>query len=82
MISMITSQMTADHPIAEADAPEFAHGDTAESPIPVPKARRARDRAAVTNAPAAMAGHDTPEVCESFLASESVNATRSTKYLR
>jgi hypothetical protein len=54
-------------PIADAEAPAFAHGDTAEKPIPVPKARSASDRAAATNAPAMTAPHETPDECASFL---------------
>jgi hypothetical protein len=35
--------------------------------MPVPKARSASDKAAVTNAPAMTAGHVTPDECASFL---------------
>jgi hypothetical protein len=55
-------------PTAEGDAPEFDQGESDDSPTPVPKAKRARKSAAVTNAPDAIAAHDTPEVDASFLA--------------
>jgi hypothetical protein len=61
-----TIQMMAVQPIIEADAPAFAHGETAERPIPAPKARSASDKAAATNAPAMTAPQDTPELFESF----------------
>ena len=54
-------------PIREAEAPAFAHGDTAEKPIPAPKARSASDKAAATKAPAMTAAQDTPDEWASFL---------------
>jgi hypothetical protein len=54
-------------PIREAGAPAFAHGETAENPIPVPKARSASDKAAAANAPAMTAAQDTPDEWASFL---------------
>jgi hypothetical protein len=62
-----TSQPIAVQPIAEADAPAFTHGDTADNPIPVPKASSASDKAAAANAPAMTADHVTPDECASFL---------------
>jgi hypothetical protein len=64
--------MTAPQPIADADAPASAHGETAEKPIPAPKARSASDNAAATNAPAITAPHDTPEEFESSRAALSM----------
>jgi|SRR5580700_214364 hypothetical protein len=69
-----TSQMMAVQPIAEADAPAFAHGEAAESPTPVPNATRASDKAAATNAPAITAPQDTPELFESLGNAISVDA--------
>jgi hypothetical protein len=60
-ISMTISQMIADVAIPEAEAPVFAQGETEDSPRPAPRARRIRTRAAVTNAPAITADHETPE---------------------
>lgn len=54
-------------PIAGADALVFGHGDDAESPIPVPRARSINERAAATNALAITAAHDTPYALESFV---------------
>jgi hypothetical protein len=65
MNCITTIQMMAVHPIAEEDAPAFAHGEAAERPTPVPNARRASDKAAATKAPAITAPHDTPELFES-----------------
>jgi hypothetical protein len=62
-----TSQPIAVQPIAEADAPTFPHGETAENPIPIPKASNANDNAAVANAPAMTAAHVIPDECASFL---------------
>src|ERR1700733_6445880 len=61
------SQAIVVQPIAEADAPTLAQGETLERPIPVPKERRASDKAAATNAPAITAPQDTPELIESFV---------------
>src|ERR1019366_1242265 len=79
---MRTSQMIAVQPTVEADAPAFVHGETADKPIPVPKARSASDKAAATNAPAITAPQDTPELFESSVTPASVNATISTDPLR
>src|ERR1035437_11064923 len=62
-----TSQAMAVRPILAAEAPAFAHGETAERPIPVPKASSASDKAAATKAPATTAPQDTPDECASFL---------------
>jgi hypothetical protein len=58
-------------PILEAEAPASAHGETTEKPIPVPRARRASDKAASTKAPVMTAAQDTPDECASFLLSVS-----------
>src|SRR5438034_9746522 len=63
---MTTNQAMADPPSVDAAAPAFAHGETAENPIPVPNAISARESAAVTNAPASTAGQETPDVYASF----------------
>jgi hypothetical protein len=55
------SQAIAPAPIAEAEAPIFDQGETDESPSPVPKVSRMREREAATNAPPMTGGHDTPE---------------------
>jgi hypothetical protein len=60
--------------MAEAVAPEVAHGETDEKPTLVPKARRASDNAAETKAPAITAPQDTPELFDSFGNEISVNA--------
>jgi len=52
----------------EADVPISDRGDPVDKPIPVPKASRIKDNAAVANAPAITAGHDRPDECASFLA--------------
>jgi hypothetical protein len=65
------------HPILEVDAPAFAHGETAEKPIPVPKARSASDKAAATNAPAITAPQDTPDVFRSLGTNVSANVSCS-----
>jgi len=62
--------------IAEADAPALVQGETEERPIPVPRAKRIRDSAAVTNAPAITAAQDTPEVYASFFTWGSGKAVR------
>src|ERR1017187_6387036 len=62
-----TSQAMAVRPILAAEAPAFVHGETAERPIPVPKASSASDKAAATKAPAITAAHETPDECASFL---------------
>jgi hypothetical protein len=62
------------HPIAAADAPACAHGETAEKPIPVPNARSASDKAAATNAPAMTAAQETPDEGALFLADGSAKA--------
>src|SRR5476649_2659685 len=67
MTCIKTSQPIARQPIADAEAPAFAHGDTLERPIPVPNARSASESAAATNAPATTAPQDTPDDCDSFL---------------
>src|ERR1039457_6427855 len=72
-----TIQMMAVQPIIEADAPAFAHGETAERPIPAPNARSASDKAAATNAPAMTAPQDTPELFESFATIVSLIVDRS-----
>jgi hypothetical protein len=63
-----TTQTIAVQPIAEADAPAFAQGETADKPMPVPNARSANESAAATKAPAITAPHDTPDEYPSFLA--------------
>ena len=67
MICIRINQTIAAPPIAGADAPLFAHGDTAEKPSPVPSASKISDSAAAANAPAKTAGHDTPDEYASFL---------------
>src|SRR5688572_10838678 len=47
-------------PRVVALGPRSDHGDTEESPSPVPRSRRIKDRAAAPTAPAAMAAHETP----------------------
>jgi hypothetical protein len=48
-----------DTPIASADAPSFAHGETTASPIPVPSKNRMREKAAAPTAPANTAAQET-----------------------
>jgi hypothetical protein len=62
------SQAIADLPTINADAPVCDHGETADNPIPVPKASRISDNAAATKAPAITAAQDTPDAYASFLA--------------
>src|SRR5579864_1541974 len=50
----------------EAETPESDQGDTADRPIPAPKATSSRVSAAVATAPAATAPQDTPELCRSI----------------
>jgi hypothetical protein len=71
MTCIRTTQPIAVQPIAEADAPTFVHGETADKPMPVPNARSASDSAAATKAPAITAPHDTPDESASFLAAGS-----------
>ena len=55
----------------------FGHGDDAESPIPVPRARSINERAAATNAPAITVAHDTPYALESFVITRLVHIDNS-----
>jgi hypothetical protein len=66
MICIRISHTMAAVPTVEADAPTFDHSDTEEKPNPVPSASRISDNAAVTNALAITAAHDTPDECDSF----------------
>jgi hypothetical protein len=63
---MRISHTMAAVPTVEVDAPTLDHGDTEEKPNPAPSASRISDNAAVTNAPAITAAHDTPDECDSF----------------
>jgi hypothetical protein len=58
---MTISQTIAAAPNVDADAPALEKGETEDRPNPVPKARRIRDRAAVTEAPAITADQETPD---------------------
>jgi hypothetical protein len=51
----------ADVPRAEAEMPLLEYGETDESPRPAPNARRIKESAAVTAAPAITADQETPE---------------------
>src|SRR6185369_9536673 len=65
-ICIRTSQPIAVQPIADADAPAPAHGETADRPTPAPSVRRASDSAAAAKAPATTAPHDMPDELASF----------------
>jgi hypothetical protein len=45
----------------DADTPVSLHGDMDENPIPAPNATSSRFSAAAATAPAATAGHETPD---------------------
>jgi hypothetical protein len=47
------------------ETPESDQGETAEKPIPAPKAKSIRVRAAAATAPAATAAHETADMCVS-----------------
>src|SRR5580700_8932713 len=53
--------MPAATPSVEADTPDPIQGDTAENPIPAPKARSTSANAAITTPPAATAPQETPD---------------------
>ena len=53
--------MTAAMPKTDAAAPAPAHGEMEDKPTPVPSAKRMRDIAAATNAPAITAAQDIPD---------------------
>src|ERR1700751_4766747 len=55
------SQTAAQTPKVAADGPELYQGDTEARPRPDPRASKIRLAAAIANAPAMIAGHDTPE---------------------
>jgi hypothetical protein len=48
-----------DTPKVVADTPLYAHGDTEDSPKPVPSINKISDNAAAAAAPAIIAPHDT-----------------------
>src|SRR3982074_23307 len=50
----------------EAETPESDQGDTADKPIPAPKATSKSVSATAAAAPADTAAHDTPEFCRSI----------------
>jgi hypothetical protein len=58
MISITISQTIAVAPSVDANAPTLEKGETEDRPSSVPIARRIRDRAAVTKAPAITADQD------------------------
>ena len=58
---MAISQAAAKIPNVIAETPEFDHGETEPSPIPLPKASKASIVAAATADPAKTAAHDTAE---------------------
>jgi hypothetical protein len=78
MISIKISQITEVKPIVVVDAEPFAHGEIADKPIPVPRARSASDKAAATNAPAITAPQVTPAMFASLVTGISVNKVCST----
>ena len=67
MIWVRISHTIAPLPTVEADAPKFDHGDTEESPRPVPNASRISANEVDTNAPPITAAQDTPDEYASLL---------------
>jgi hypothetical protein len=60
-----------------ADTPEFDQGETADSPMPAPKATKARVKAAAATAPAATAAHETADAVDSSSVADATPTTRS-----
>ncbi|RZL10056.1 MAG: hypothetical protein EOP40_07765 [Rubrivivax sp.] len=52
-----------DTPKVVAETPDEAHGDTDDSPRPVPRISRISERAAAAAAPAKIAPHETALAC-------------------
>ena len=71
IISMTISQIIAVAPNVDADVPTLEKGETEDRPSPAPRARRIRDSAAVTKAPAITADQETPDEWASLCAEPS-----------
>src|SRR5579862_11059 len=74
MSSVKLIHTSAPKPTAEGETPAPAQGESDDKPAPAPRDNRIRPRAAVTNAPAIIAGQETPEA----LASPTVSTSPST----
>src|SRR4029077_13472545 len=63
----MSNHTAAKTPKVVADGPELYHGDTEAKPRPDPRASNISATAAVANAPAMIAGHDTAEIALSTI---------------